>query len=53
VLRVYTDKEGRAAGYTWSVGGREFKSQAENPMVFGRFMVPMKHTSSLQITAIF
>jgi hypothetical protein len=36
ILRVYTDKDGKVEGHTWSVGGKNFMSQQEENMVVGR-----------------
>jgi hypothetical protein len=37
VLRVYTDKDGKVVGYTWSVAGTKFQSQEEDNLVVGHF----------------
>jgi hypothetical protein len=36
VLRVFVDKDGGVAGYTWSVGGKSYLDQEEHHMVVGR-----------------
>jgi cell wall-associated NlpC family hydrolase len=42
ILRVYTDKDGKVEGYTWSVGGKNFMSQQEENMVIGRLKSAIK-----------